>query len=72
MRTRRSRLLAVSVVVLLLVAGAGAAIAANVALLGYAGRHNDPVGNLSPRAIVAPAGEPAPPAAPVRSEAADD
>ena len=65
-----------SAVVLLLLAGAASAIAANVALLGYAGRHNDPVGNLSPRAVVAAPGReratPRPRPAPSHSDAADD
>lgn len=37
--------------VLLVVAGAAAAIAANFALLGLAEQRHDPVGKLSPRAV---------------------
>ena len=44
----------VAVVLLVAVAAAGA-IAANLALLGYASRANDPVGKLTPRADLPPA-----------------
>ena len=76
MRAHRRKVLAVSAAVLLLLAGAASAIAANAALLGYAGRHNDPVGNLSPRTVAAAPGRqkatPLPRPAPSHSDAADD
>ena len=46
------RLLAV---LALVAAAAGGAIAANLALLDYAARSNDPVGKLTPRANLPPA-----------------
>ena len=46
------RPLAVGAALVVLLLAAASAIAANVALLAYAGRHNDPVGKLSPRAAV--------------------
>jgi hypothetical protein len=45
--------------VLLVTAAAAAAIAANLALLGYASARNDPVGNLTPRLHVSVPAAPA-------------
>jgi hypothetical protein len=42
-------------VLVLVVVGAAGAIAANLALLDYAARANDPVGKLTPRAHLPPA-----------------
>ena len=44
-------------------AAAAAAILLNLALLGYAQPRNDPVGKLSPRAVLQPGPAPAPPVA---------
>ena len=59
----------------LLLAAAAAAIAANVALLGYTDHRNDPIGRLSPRAMLvtgsAPALRPAP-SAPVPTHDRED
>ena len=49
----RTKLLAAAGIALLLLAAAASAIAANVALLGYTDHRNDPIGRLSPRAILA-------------------
>lgn len=54
MRSRR-RLLTIAGVLAALAGLAAAAIALNLALLGYAQPRNDPVGKLSPRAVL-PAG----------------
>ncbi len=51
--------------VLLVAAASAAAIAANLALLGYASARNEPVGNLTPRLQVS---VPAAPANVVRPE----
>lgn len=51
--------------VLLVAAASAAAIAANLALLGYASARNEPVGNLTPRLHVS---VPAAPADVVRPE----
>lgn len=49
----------VGVGVLLVGAAVAAAILLNLALLGYAQPRNDPVGRLSPRALLHPAAPPA-------------
>ena len=62
-------------VALLLIAGAAAAaIAINLALIGYGSSNNDPVGKLSPRANLpaAPADVVRPQTGPVGREGADD
>jgi hypothetical protein len=56
---------------LLLGVAVAAAIVLNLALLGYAQPRNDPVGKLSPRAVLEPApAAPAPP--PAHSDEGDD
>jgi hypothetical protein len=59
---------------LLIAAAVAAAIAANLALLGYASSSMDPVGKLSPRANLppAPASVVRPQTGPVRGSEADD
>jgi hypothetical protein len=59
---------------LLIAAAAGAAIAANLALLAYAGANNDPVGKLTPHASLpaAPAQVLRPVNTPPDNEGADD
>jgi hypothetical protein len=49
------RRLRIAGLVSLIAAAAAAAILLNLALLGYAQPRNDPVGKLSPRAILEPA-----------------
>ena len=53
----------VALVVAVVAAAAAAAILLNLALLGYAQPRNDPVGKLSPRAVLRPGPAPAPPIA---------
>lgn len=59
---------------LLIAVAAGAAIAANLALLAYAGANNDPVGKLTPHASLpaAPAQVLRPVNTPPDNEGADD
>ncbi len=52
-------------------AAAGAAILANLTLLGYAQSQNDPLGTLSPRAQLVPA-RPLPPPRPAAEQERDD
>ncbi|HET8743841.1 MAG TPA: hypothetical protein VFM41_14580 [Gaiella sp.] len=65
----RNRLPRTVLVVLAVAALAGAAIAANVFLLGYADSRPDPVGKLSPRATIT---QPAIPGLPSSTTAEDD
>jgi hypothetical protein len=60
--------------VLLVAAAAGAAIAVNLALLGYASASSDPVGKLNPlvRLPAAPAHVLTPEQGPVENEGEDD
>ena len=60
--------------VLLVAAAAGAAIALNLALLGYASASSDPVGKLNPLVHLpaAPADVVRPEHGPVENEGADD
>ena len=53
-------------------AAAATAILLNLALLGYAQPRNDPVGKLSPRAVLPPGSTPAPRAAPAAKREHDD
>ena len=55
-----NRLTRILLVALGLAVLAGAAIAANVLLLRYADSRNDPVGKLTPRAVISRPGTPAP------------
>jgi hypothetical protein len=50
-----------AVPLLFVAAAAAAAILLNLALLGYAQPRNDPVGKLSPRAVLSPGTTPAAP-----------
>jgi hypothetical protein len=64
----------VLVTVVLVVAAAGAAIAANVALLGYGSSSNEPVGKFRPvvHFPAAPADVVTPTHGPVENEGSDD
>jgi hypothetical protein len=55
--------LRVTLAVAVIAAAVAAAILLNLALLGYAQPRNDPVGKLSPRAVLQPGSAPAPPVA---------
>ena len=58
----------IAVASLLVGACVAAAILLNLALLGYAQPRNDPVGKLSPQAVLRPVPAPAPPPATVPAE----
>jgi hypothetical protein len=63
--SRRS--LRIAALVAALAAAVAAVILLNLALLGYAQPRNDPVGKLSPLAIVSPSPAPSPQPSPART-----
>jgi hypothetical protein len=66
------RAIRIAIVAAAVALAATAAILLNLTLLGYAQPRNDPVGKLSPRAVLQPASTPAPPPATVTVGEADD
>ncbi len=62
----------IAIVAAALAVAAAATILLNLALLGYAQPRNDPVGKLSPKAVLHPVPAPAPVRTPVTTGEADD
>jgi len=68
----RARTIRIAIVAAAVALAAAAAILLNLALLGYAQPRNDPVGKLSPRAVLQPAPTPVRPPGTVTVGEADD
>lgn len=62
----------VTLAVAVVAAAVAAAILLNLALLGYAQPRNDPVGKLSPRAVLQPGSAPAQPVATANDHAGQE